>query len=517
MPGRDIDQAAGHRRVGSRLEHDGHDIQIGLHVFREEGNALGQAVGADDQFAAEIRPARLHEGRRAVATRHDNRLPFLRIERDLGNPRRHPRLHGCEFDAIEIGRSAFAQMVGHAQNIFLVFRHREPEIAIRADGVVIAGDGSAAEVGNGHHRIERRAEPAGVAMYVKRLSLFPLEPVMIDLARLGDDPIEGGRQFRNGRGILVRIIRLDFDDVFQIGQSKWNRRRRDAVGILREHAESLPAADEERVRVDVGSGQLDLLAEFAGWIAEEAHVDLLAGLTASRHDGGRPRKRADVQPIGAGSRVGAVPHLDHVGAVRRDDDRRQGVHAHQRVVVTRRQLEPFAVEDGDVRIEEAGAQSHSLDLGREPLAFLRLDEEVIDVFAVDGAVDSDVERDLLRLVELAVRFFLVDVRQGADVEGAQLRDAGGRADAHGVLAQAAVGGDLDGRLHLAVVDDLQLGDGEARRIEEDFFGVREPAAVEDQGHLRAALPAARRDAAETGRGGENLTTKAQRAQRRQQP
>ena len=171
------------------------------------------------------------------------------------------------------------------------------------------------------------------------------------------------------------------------------------------------------------------------------------------------------------------------------------------MIVARRQLKTLHVQDGDVRVEECVAEPHSLNLGTQPLALLRLDEEVIHVLAADAAVHCDVERNLLRLIELAVRLFLVDVGQRANVKRAQLGNPRGGANAHSVLAQPGVGRDLHRRLHRAIVDNLKLSDREPRLVEEDFFGVREPAAVEGDRHLDTALSAAGRNAAEAWRSG----------------
>ena len=168
--------------------------------------------------------------------------------------------------------------------------------------------------------------------------------------------------------------------------------------------------------------------------------DFLAELAAGRHDGHRPRERADVQPVlaGAVAAVGALAHLDDVGAVGGDDDRRSGVLAEHRASSQVGQLESLAVQDGDVRVEQRAAEAHALDLGGQALALLALDGEVIHVLVIDDALDGDVERDLLRGGEVAVRLLLVHDRQRADAEGAQLRDAGGGADADGVFAEPAV-------------------------------------------------------------------------------
>ena len=52
-------------------------------------------------------------------------------------------------------------------------------------------------------------------------------------------------------------------------------------------------------------------------------------------------------------------------------------------------------------------------------------------------------------VEVAVGLLLLDDRQGADLERAQLRYPAGRPNADGMFAEPAIRGDLDGRLDLA--------------------------------------------------------------------
>ena len=121
-------------------------------------------------------------------------------------------------------------------------------------------------------------------------------------------------------------------------------------------------------------------------------------------------------------------------------------------VVAGGQLEPLGVEDRDVGVEQGDPQPDPLDLGGDPLALLGLDDEVVDVLVVGDAVDRDVHRDRLRGGEVVVRLDLVDLLEGPDAEGPQLADAGGRADAEVVQAERRVGGDLELRLDVVVVD-----------------------------------------------------------------
>jgi hypothetical protein len=208
---------------------------------------------------------------------------------------------------------------------------------------------------------------------------------------------------------------------------------------------------------------------------------------------------------------------DRVRPVRRGDDREAPVLLVERRVIRGRQLEALTVQDGDVWVEERGAEAHPLDLDADALALFGLDRVVVHVLVVRDAVDGHVERDLLRGGEVAVRLLLLDHRQGPDPERAQFGDAGGGTDAQGVLAEPRVRGDLDRRLHLRVVDDLKLGDGEARRVEDDFLGVLQIVPAEDERGIRPPLRPARLNGAQRRRGGEQLATKTERAAGRQQP
>src|SRR5262249_14527023 len=232
-------------------------------------------------------------------------------------------------------------------------------------------------------------------------------------------------------------------------------------------------------------GQLDLLLDLAGRIAEKADLDLLTRLATGRHDGQRPREGADVQAVHAGAvtAIGAVAHLYDIGTVCGGDDGADAILLIQRRIIGGRQLEALAVENGDVGIEEGDAQPHRLDLDGQPLSLLQLDGVVIDVLGIDDTLDSHVERNLLGLVELAVGLLLSDGRQRPDPDGAQLADATLGPQPYRVFARKTVLGDLDGRLDLAVVDDLELRDAEAGRVEEDFLSVGQPSAVEGEDYL----------------------------------
>ena len=63
----------------------------------------------------------------------------------------------------------------------------------------------------------------------------------------------------------------------------------------------------------------------------------------------------------------------------------------------------MVVVDREERIEVAVAESQAFDLGRQTLALLQFDLEKVAVFIADAAVDRNVQRNDLRLVERVVR------------------------------------------------------------------------------------------------------------------
>ena len=152
-----------------------------------------------------------------------------------------------------------------------------------------------------------------------------------------------------------------------------------------------------------------------------------------------------MQPVEtrAVARVGALADLDDVLAILGRDDRREPVAPDEGGVVADAQLEPLGVQDRHVRVELADPQPEPLDLGRDPLALLGLDDEVIDVFVVGDAVDRHVHRDRLGRREVVVGLDLVDLLERPDAERPQLADPGRRPDPQVVQAERAIRRDLD--------------------------------------------------------------------------
>ena len=129
---------------------------------------------------------------------------------------------------------------------------------------------------------------------------------------------------------------------------------------------------------------VDLALDRPGGVAEERHFQFLAGLAAGRIDSGGPRKRADVQPIPRilVARVGGLPYLHDVAAVRGRDQREDAVLERGGRVVGSRKLKPFCIDDRDEGIEAVAAQPQAFGLDREPLPLLEVDGEAVEVFGI---------------------------------------------------------------------------------------------------------------------------------------
>ena len=108
----------------------------------------------------------------------------------------------------------------------------------------------------------------------------------------------------------------------------------------------------------------------------------------------------------------------------------------ERRVVAGGQLEPLGVEDRDVGVEQRDPQPDALDLGRDPLALLGLDDEVVDVLVVGDAVDRRRSSAIgCGAGEVVVGLDLGHFLERPDAEGPQLADPGRRADAQVVQAE----------------------------------------------------------------------------------
>ena len=198
---------------------------------------------------------------------------------------------------------------------------------------------------------------------------------------------------------------------------------------------------------------------------------------------------------------GALADLDDVAAVLRGHDGTRAVLQHQRRVVGRGEDEPVGVHNGHVGIEERLAQPQPFDLDRNPLPFLGIHGEIIDVLVLDHAVDGRVEVDLLRLVEIVVRLDLVDLGQGPHAEGVKVADAAGGLQTQATGPQPAAGRDGQPGLHRFVGEHGQTFYLNARVVEQDAAGIGQSRPAEHHVHFGAALCACRRDAVDLRRSG----------------
>ena len=483
-------------RCGGRFKYDGHNVQPRIHDFSIHRHARGQLPQAHGQRPAELGAVAHEQGGRAVALRHGNRLAILVgrvVAIDLGNAGTHRGLHRRDFDAVEVIEPALLQVVVQPKRVGVVFWNRDAEVAVRPDGVVVARDGGTIRTAKVEHGIELRTDSPSIAVNVEDLPLLGGELEVVGLAGRGDHTVEG----RWGGGARARGCRRavvwSLQHVRQIDQPELEPGRVDAVNRL---------AVESPVGIVHRGGKFYLLLDGAGRIAEEGDFEFFVGLATSGNDGRGPGEVADVQAILAGTiaTVSTLANLDDVLAVGRCHDRTTAVLADERRVVAGREFEPLRIEDGHVRVEDRHAEPHAFDFDREPLALLAIDDEVILILVIDDAVDRGVECDRLRECEVAVRFLLVDAGKRPDPEGAEFRDAGGSANAEGVFAEPAFRRNRERDLHLGIVDDFELLDGDARIVDQDFLSIRESSAVEGDDGLSAALSPAWLDDAEGGRG-----------------
>ena len=121
----------------------------------------------------------------AIAARHDDRLPRLRIAIDARNADLERRLDRRQLDAIHVRRPALAQMVGDAKIVVAVLRHLPSGGSCPGRGHrrCPANDGLVRLV-DIDDRIDRRADSPGVAFDFPNLPLLGGELEEIDVARL---------------------------------------------------------------------------------------------------------------------------------------------------------------------------------------------------------------------------------------------------------------------------------------------------------------------------------------------
>ena len=95
-----------------------------------------------------------------------------------------------------------------------------------------------------------------------------------------------------------------------------------------------------------------------------------------------------------------------------------------------------------------------------------------------------------------------DTREGDDPEGAEIGDALFCADAKGVFAEGGVGSNLEDAGDLFAAFGLNIGNGDAGTVENDFLGIVEAVAGDGEGDFGAELASARHDGVGDGVEGE---------------
>ena len=133
------------------------------------------------------------------------------------------------------------------------------------------------------------------------------------------------------------------------------------------------------------------------------------------------------------------------------------------------------------------------DLGRDPLPLLRLDDVVVDVLVVGHAVDR--RRSSRSAAAWRSRCSARPRRRPCSAPTLNVRSSltpVAVRSRRSCRPSRAVGGDLERRLDLAVVDHLELRRRDPRLIEEDLLGVGQPPAGE--GDLDLGARAGRRAA-----------------------
>src|SRR5262249_569416 len=128
------------------------------------------------------------------------------------------------------------------------------------------------------------------------------------------------------------------------------------------------------------------------------------------------RKVADVQAVMTiiGSAIGCLANEDRVVAVFRNCDRHEWILLGERGIVDRCELETILVEHRHERGEKSLPKAKAFDFYGEPLPLLGMDAIVIGVFVLQRAGDTDVRRDLLRLVEIVIRLFFINFGKSTD-------------------------------------------------------------------------------------------------------
>src|SRR5262245_5239955 len=125
-------------------------------------------------------------------------------------------------------------------------------------------------------------------MNVIDLALLGGEPEEIDIARFVNHTVECDRRRHGLVGLCNGIVWFLLNDVTKVGETEANARRRNTSCVLAESRERL---------LRHRGGELDLLLDRTGGVANESDFHFFAELAAGGHHGRRTREGADVQAI----------------------------------------------------------------------------------------------------------------------------------------------------------------------------------------------------------------------------
>ena len=332
-------------------------------------------------------------------------------------------------------------------------------------------------------RLQGQAKRCGVDPDTVPLPLLHRHPPEVDIARLFNDAVERGRQGGDAGFGGRRIL----EHVGKAARPQQERRRR--ITIIFERAGGL--------------GHRDRLVDVAERIADQLHLQRLAGGPAGRIGGERTAEAADVHGIGRWPRPENRPaDLDvgdrAVGSRRRivggQLQRHQRILRVQRVVVVDRQLAAVRIEHPHGQVGGVGldavcvrhvADPDRVDLDGEPAASGH--RHAIEVYVTlrlfaDRTADGDVrrhrhrrrERIVVGRLPFLVGLDLVDDGERTNVKGRGVRELGLRPDPEDVLARRTVRCDLERTLHRAVLELAVVGDVDhldARPIKDELLRV----------------------------------------------
>ena len=207
--GDQLESARGHGGVGRGFKDDGDGIDVAEDGAGGHHHARRERARRERDIAAEIVALHFDERGVAVALRHGNRLPVLRVLLHLRQPHGNLGFRRHHLDAVGESGPAATELVFHGDAEITVRWHLPAQVAVRPAAVVVLRDAVAFFVVDFEHGIERRTQPAGKDIHVEFLVFLRGEFEKIHVAFFADDAVEGERQrlvrTRRGRGVVVRF------------------------------------------------------------------------------------------------------------------------------------------------------------------------------------------------------------------------------------------------------------------------------------------------------------------------